>query len=232
MLRNFAAHSQGMASLIQTKFWSTRTVVEDGHQYWRSYFTFDGNYEVTPIYVPIYQDAVLAETYGKTMKAQFVQVRRWAYGASDIAYIGDKLFSKQRRVPFFPLLARFIRLLDNHVSWSSASIIITFGAWAPLLINSEASRSIVAHELPQIASQLQFLAMFGLFATIYLAFKMLPPRPARYKRHRNIFMVLQWLLMPVTSIAYGSAAAIYSQTRLFTGKYFDKFDVTVKTVKK
>jgi hypothetical protein len=44
-------------------------------------------------------------------------------------------------------------------------------------------------------------------------------------------MVLQWLLMPVTSICYGSAAAITSQTRLLLGKYLDKFDATVKTVK-
>jgi hypothetical protein len=232
MLRNFSAHSQGMASLIATKFWSTRTIVEDGHQYWRSYFTFKGNYEVTPIYVPIYQDAVLSETYSKTIRAQFVQLRRWAYGASDVAYVAAQGFRKGRTVPFWPFIARFVRLVDNHVSWSSAPIIITFGAWAPLLINSESSRSIVAHNLPLIASQLQFVAMFGLFITIYLTFKMLPPRPARYKRRRNILMLLQWLLMPIVSIGYGAAAAINSQTRLLLGKYLDKFDVTAKAVKK
>jgi hypothetical protein len=232
MLRNFASHSQGMASLIKTDFWSTRTIVEDGHQYWRSYFAFDGHYEVTPIYVPIYQDAVLAETYWKTIKAQFFQLRRWAYGASDVAYVADKGLRKGSRVSFWSFWPRFLRLLESHVSWAAAPIIITFGAWAPLVINSEANRSIVAHELPQIASQLQFVAMFGLFITVYLTFKMLPPRPVRYKRRRNIFMLLQWLIMPVVSICYGSAAAITSQTRLVLGKYLDKFDVTVKAVKK
>lgn len=232
MLRNFSAHSQGMASLIATKFWSTRTIVEDGHQYWRSYFAFDGHYEVTPIYVPIYQDAVLAETYRKTIKAQFAQLRRWAYGASDIAYIGNLGFSKQRKVPLGSFLGHFLRLLDSHVSWATAPIIITFGAWAPLIVNSESSRSIVAHELPQVASQLQFIAMFGLFIAIFLTFKMLPPRPARYKRRRNILMLLQWLLMPVVSIVFGASAAIYSQTRLLFGKYMDVFENTVKTVKK
>ncbi|HSE61859.1 MAG TPA: glycosyltransferase family 2 protein [Candidatus Saccharimonadales bacterium] len=230
MLRNFASHSQGMASLIQTDFWSTRTIVEDGHQYWRSYFAFDGEYEVTPIYVPVYQDAVLAETYTKTIKAQFLQLRRWAYGASDVAYVGDK--GLRSNISFWSFWPRFLRLLESHVSWATAPIIITFGAWAPLIINQEASRSIVAHELPQIASQLQFVAMFGLFITVYLTFKMLPPRPVRYKRRRNIFMLLQWLIMPVVSICYGSAAAVYSQTRLVLGKYLDKFDVTVKAVKK
>lgn len=232
MLRNFAAHSQGMASLNKTDLWSTRTIVEDGHQYWRSYFAFDGHYEVTPIYVPIYQDAVLAETYRKTMKAQFVQLRRWAYGASDIAYVADKGFGKHRTVPLVGLVARFLRLLDSHVSWASASIIITFGAWIPLIINSDASRSIVAHELPVVASQLQFIAMFGLFIAIFLTFKMLPPRPERYKRRRNVAMLAQWLIMPIVSLCYGSSAAFNSQTRLLLGRYLDKFDTTTKFLKK
>lgn len=232
MLRNFAAHSQSMAALIDMDFWSVRTIVEDGHQFWRSYFRFDGHYEVVPIYVPIYQDAVLADGYRRTLKAQFIQLRRWAYGASDVAYVAKNVFRKDRSVPKFDGFAKFIRLLESHVSWASSSVILLFGAWAPLYLSSESSRSIVAHELPNVASLLQRIAMVGLIITVFLAFKMLPKRPERYKRHRNVGMLLQWLLMPVTSIIYGSAAAFYSQTRLILGKYLDKFDVTEKAVKK
>ena len=48
---------------------------------------------------------------------------------------------------------------------------------------------------------------------------------------KNILMVIQWILMPVTSILYQSVAAFYSQTRLMLGKYMEKFDVTKKVVK-
>jgi hypothetical protein len=34
LLRNFSAHAQPMAALIDTDFWSVRTIVEDGHQFW------------------------------------------------------------------------------------------------------------------------------------------------------------------------------------------------------
>lgn len=230
MLRNFASHSQSMAALIEMDFWSTRTIVEDGHQFWRSYFRYDGHYSVVPIYVPIYQDAVLADTYKKTLKAQFVQLRRWAYGASDIPYVAERVFTRNRTVPLGDGIAKFIRLVDGHVSWATASLILLFGAWGPLFINPESNRSLIAHQLPTVASSLQQVAMIGLFITIFLAFRMLPPRPERYKRHRNIGMLLQWVLMPVTSIVYGSAAALYSQTRLLFGRYLDKFDVTEKAV--
>ena len=121
MLRNFAAHSQSMAALIDMNFWSTRTIVEDGHQFWRSYFRYDGHYQVVPIYLPIYQDAVLSETYRKTLRAQFVQLRRWAYGVSDVPDVAERVFTRERTVPLGDGIAKFLRLLEGHVSWASAS---------------------------------------------------------------------------------------------------------------
>lgn len=228
-LRNFASHAQPMDALVEMDFWSVRTIVEDGHQYWRSYFYFKGDYEVLPLYVPIYQDAVLSSSYLKTLKAQFVQFRRWSYGASDIAYVGSRVFSRSNRAPFWPSFARFYRLLDGHVTQASIALMIAFGGWIPLWVNSEAARSVAAHQLPDTISTLQQIAMIGLFITILTSFKILPPRPERYKRRRTILMVLQWILMPITAIIYGSLASYNAQTRLLLGKYLDKFDVTDKS---
>lgn len=227
-LRNFASHSQPMDALVEMDFWSTRSIVEDGHQYWRSYFYFGGNYSVTPVYVPIYQDAVLSDTYLKTLKAQFFQLRRWAYGASDIPYVASKIFTKDRNVPLLPALSRLFRLIDGHITLAAIPIIVTFGGWVPLWVNGEAARSIAAHQLPDVISVFQRVAMVGLFITVFLAFKMLPPRPVRYKRHRSFGMLLQWALMPVTAIVYSALSAFNSQTHLLFGKYLDKFDVTDK----
>lgn len=227
-LRNFASHSQPMEALVGMDFWSTRTIVEDGHQYWRSYFYFGGQYAVTPIYVPIYQDAVLADTYKKTLKAQFMQLRRWAYGVSDIPYVATRVLTSKRNVPFAGGFARLARLIDSHVTLASMSILITFGGWIPLFVNANAAHSIAAHQLPEVISGLQRIAMIGLFITIFLTFKMLPPRPERYKRRRTVWMLLQWLLMPITSIVYTATSSYNAQTHLLLGKYLDKFDVTEK----
>lgn len=227
-LRNFAAHSQPLSALVEMNFWSKRSIVEDGHQYWRSYFYFGGNYSVLPIHVPIYQDAVMADTLKKTLITQFKQLRRWGYGVSDIPYVATRIFTKHRNVPFFEGFARFARLVDSHITLATMAILITFGGWVPLIINPEASRNIAAHSLPTVISYIQQVAMIGLFITILLMLKMLPPRPARYKRHRTVLMVLQWVLMPVTSICYSAAASLNAQTHLMLGKYLDKFDVTDK----
>ncbi len=231
-LRNFASHSQPMQALIAMDFWSKRTIVEDGHQYWRSLFFFGGDYKVLPIRIPIYQDAVMDDTLLKTIKAQFVQVRRWYYGASDVAYVGTRLFvRKERRVmPFFKLFPKFWRLLDGHVTLAILAPIVAFGGWVPLVMNASA-HTMVAYNLPNIVSIVETFASIGLIISILVSFRLLPKRPAKYRKGRNILMVLQWILMPVTSILYQSLAAFYAQTRLMLGLYMEKFDVTKKVRK-
>ncbi len=227
MIRNFSAHAQSLQTLIDTDFWSVRTIVEDGHQFWRTYFRYEGKHEVYPLYVPIYQDAVLSTTYWKTLKAQFVQLRRWAWGASDVAYVAEKGFFTDNKVPKLDLIFKFGRLLEGHITWAVAPLILAFSAFIPALFNPQ---NFAANQLPIIASRIQQIALTGIVVTLFLSLKMLPPKPERYKRRRNVFMMLQWVLLPVTTIMYNSFAALYSQTRLMLGKYIGKFDVTDKVV--
>lgn len=229
ILRNFSSHAQPMNALIKTDFWSVRTIVEDGHQFWRSYFRFDGKHEVYPLYLPIYQDAVLSSSYRKTLKAQFYQIRRWAYGASDVSYVAEKAFFTPNKIDKTDRLFKFLRLLEGHVSWATAPLILAFAAFIPVFVNND---SFTANQLPIIASRIQTVALIGIFITFFLSMRLLPPKPARYKRRRTFWMVVQWVLLPVTTICYNALAAVNSQTRLMFKKYLDNFDVTDKNVKK
>lgn len=230
-LKNFASHSQPMDALVEMNFWSKISIVEDGHQYWRSYFHFNGKYSVLPLYIPIYQDAVLSDTYFKTFKAQFIQLRRWAYGASDVPYVAVRLFSKDRTIPFMSLFSRFFRLIDGHVTLACVSIIVAVGGQLPLLLNPDAYRDPLTYRLPDIMSAIQMIANVGIVITVFMSFKLLPPRPERYKKHRTLWMVFQWIFMPINAVVYSAFSGLYSQGRLFAGKYLDKFEVTDKSTR-
>jgi cellulose synthase/poly-beta-1,6-N-acetylglucosamine synthase-like glycosyltransferase len=227
--RNFSAHAQGLQALIDMNFWSMRTIVEDGHHFWRSYFHFDGNYRVYPLSIPVYCDAVLSDTYLKTLRAQFVQLRRWTYGASDVAYIAHQGFFLKNKIPRLNVLAKFLRTLEGHVSWAAGALLLAFDAFIPLLLNPE---SYLANQLPLTVSRIQTVGLIGVLASLFITMKTLPPRPVRYKRHRSLFMILQWVYLPITTIVFGAFAALNSQTRLMFGWYLTKFDVTDKAVKK
>lgn len=227
-LRNFAAHAQSLKALIDTDFWSVTTIVEDGHQYWRTYFTYDGDHQVVPLYTPVYQDAVLAEGYVQTYKAQYLQLRRWAWGISDFPYVVINCL-KNPRIPGWNKAQQVFRLFEGHFSWATAPLIVTFVAWMPLYLNRDFSDTTLAHLLPVIASRIMTLAMIGLIVTVLISLISLPPKPARYRRSRSIFMLTQWVLIPVTGILFNAVAAIDAQTRLMFGRYME-FRVTEKAV--
>jgi hypothetical protein len=225
--RNFSAHSQSMQALIDMDFWSVRTIVEDGHHFWRSYFRYDGDYRVYPIFIPIYQDAVLADGYLRTLKAQFIQLRRWTYGASDVAYIADKAFWHKNNVPKWDALGKLLRSLEGHVTWATGTLLVFGAAFIPPLVQPNIYGALI---LPNMVSSFQRVGIAFLLISVYVSLVTLPPRPARYRRHRSVLMLAQWALAPVTAIGYGCTAAFYSQTRLMFRMYISKFDVTEKAV--
>jgi hypothetical protein len=233
LLRNFASHAQGYQALTEMNWWSTRTIVEDGHQFWRSYFHFDGDYSVIPLRIGFGQDAVLNETFRKTVVAQFKQLRRWAYGCSDIAYVAREYFRKGSTVPRWDGFTKLFRLLDSHVTQALFAPVVAVGAWLPLWLNGTAAHaSLIANDLPLVISQIQQIAMIGLFITIFFSLTLLPKRPQRYKKIKVLSMLVQWFLMPITALVYTSASAFSAQFLLMTGKYQEKFDLTAKMVKK
>jgi len=227
-LRNFAAHSQSFEALVETNFWSKLTIVEDGHQYWRSYFCFNGNYHVVPIFTPVYQDAVLSpKGYMATFKEQYLQKRRWAWGASDIPYVMTTIIGN-KQLPFWDKWLQAGRLIEGHFSWATTSVILAIVGWMPTLLNPAFRDTVFAYNFPMIYSRLLTFAMLGLIVTLTISTLMLPPKP---KKVFNFSILLEWILsplmLPISNVVFSSFAAVDAQTRLMLGKYLG-FRVTEK----
>lgn len=224
----FSSHSEPFYTLDKVDFWPVNMISEDSIIYWKCFTYFNGDYRVTPIYLPVSMDAVLAETYWKTIKNQYKQKRRWAYGIENFpvimrAIIPNKKIriSKKFRIAF--------EMLEGHHSWATSSIILAILGWLPLIIGGEQfNQSVLAHNLPLLTRYLMTIAMAGLVVSMSLSFLLMPPRPKKYSRWRNIYMLLQWILVPVIAPFLGSLPSIDSQTRIMLGKYFGEFWVTPK----
>jgi hypothetical protein len=219
-LRNFSSHAQSLDALVDTDFWSTTTIVEDGHQFWRTFFRYDGNHEVVPLFMPIYQDAVEEKTLLKTLKAQYVQLRRWAWGSSDFPYVTTNIF-KNYRIPLYKKVIAMYRMMEGYFFWATAPMFITIAGWLPGLINPGFKYTVVSFNLPQITSTLMTIAAVGIFVNILISILLLPPRPEKYNIGRHIMMGLQWVLLPFVTLFLSAIPAIDAQTRLMLGKRLD-----------
>lgn len=228
-LRNFSAHSQSMKALVEIDFWATNTIVEDGHQYWRSYFAYNGHYAVHPLYVPIYQDAVVAGNLWESAKELYLQRRRWTWGVSDIPYVFANCL-KNTSAPFFDKWSKALRLFESHFTWSTQSLYIMIAGWIPILLNDSFNDTVLAYNFPVVASRLLTLAMVGMITNLTVGTLLLPQIPD--KRRRTKLLLLEWIMMPlispIYSVFFGALPALDSQTRLMLGMHPKEFRVTVK----
>lgn len=227
----FSSHSEPFDTLVKVDFWPVNMISEDSIIYWKCLSYFHGDYKVQPIHLPISLDAVLAETYWKTIQNQYKQKRRWAYGIENFP-VTMRAIWPDRLIPLKTKLRISFEMVEGHYSWATTSFILTFLGWLPLILGGAAFReSVIAHNLPFVTRTLMTMGMSGLLVSIPLSLMSLPPRPKRYHWSRYFLMFFQWLLLPL--VAFLSAIpALDSQTRLLTKRYFGEFWVTEKVRKK
>lgn len=231
-LRNFSSHAQGLDALIATNFWAKDTIVEDGHQFWRSYFVFHGNHQVVPIFVPIYQDAILGSTMFSTIKEQYLQKKRWSWGVSDIPYVFFHSL-KDKKIHWADRLANSLILFESHWSWSTGSLVLALFTWIPLVINPQFGNSVLAYNFRHIYSNIIILAYSGMITTLIISTLLVLPR--RRSKSTNWRILLDWIMtpfvLPITNIFFSSIPAFDSQTRLMLGIKPKVFRVTIKVRK-
>lgn len=223
----FSSHSEPFDTLVKVGYWPLNMISEDSIIYWKCLAYFHGDYEVQPIHLPISLDAVLAETYWKTLVNQYKQKRRWAYGIENFP-VTMRAIWPDRVIRLRTKLRITFEMLEGHYSWATTSFLLTFLGWLPLILGGVVFReSVLAHNLPLVTRTLMTLGLGGLFVSIPLSFLSLPPKPKRYRATRYFAMFGQWFLVPLVGFL-SAFPAIDSQTRILTKNYFGEFWVTEK----
>jgi len=227
----FSSHSEPFDTLVRVGYWPLNMISEDSVIYWKAFSYFHGDYKVRLIPLPVSLDAVLADTYWKTLGNAYKQNRRWAYGIENFPVMMRALWP-DGKVPLWKKLRVTEETLEGHLSWATAPLILSFLGWLPLFLGGTAfNESVLAHNLPVVTRTLMTMSMGGLVTLVFLSFMMLPKRPKRYGRMRTVLMFAQWFLAPFVSLLM-SIPALDAQTRILRGKYFGEFWVTAKVRKK
>lgn len=230
-LVTFSSHSMSMKTLVDVDFWPVNVISEDSQIFWRAYLHYNSNYEVDPMFTTVSMDATDDVTYLKAHIAQYMQKKRWFWGVENFPYIMTG-FLKSPGIPFWKKFWQALRMLDSFYTLATAPIIIALGGWLPLHLGSDAFRqSVAAQNLVALTQILTTLSLVGLLTTFFLSMYLLPKRPPHKKRLSALVMVLQWILVPIITIVFGSIPAIDSQTRLMLGRPLGEFWVTEKTRK-
>ena len=231
-LYTFSSHSMSFRALYDVGFWAPDVVTDDTRIFLHCFMHYDGDYDVTPLYIPVSMDTVLAETTVMSFKNLYKQQRRWAWGVEHFPYMVWE-FARHKKIGFGKKFKYLFNLMEGMYLWATGPILLFVLGYLPLYIqnhyyqNSAETASAFVQNAPYILKKVMFVGMFGIIISALVFLVLLPNRPKKYSPFKYIFMVLQWIFLPFVLILFGSIPATESQTRLMFGKYLG-FWVTPK----
>jgi hypothetical protein len=229
-MMTFSSHSMSWRMLIDVGFWQKDIVSEDSRIFLQGFVWYHGDYRVTPLYLPVSMDSVDSTGYADSLKALYKQMRRWAWGVENFPYMTEH-FAGDREMPWRLKAAYIWKQLEGMYTWATAPMLITIFGQLPFWVAPERYRSFaVFQNTPFTLQWLMRFALIGAFVSATLAFTILPPRPKHVPFLKAVLiMILQWVLLPVTFVIFGSIPAVDAQTRhMLGGRFRLGFNVTAK----
>jgi len=225
-LISFSSYAVSLQTVHEVDYWATDAIPEDSRFYWKSFFRYSGQFRAEPLFIPIYGDAVRARSYPRSLIQQYTQIRRWAWGVTDIPYFIDSAMTHSE-IPLHERMARLFDLWLDHINWAVAPFIMILGAVLPVALNQAFAPTVFGQQLPIYAQWLLTGAMGSLLVLMFIEDQLAPARPAEWGLPMRVISWLQWLTLPIVGVIFTNLPALDAQTRLLTGRYLE-YRVTEK----
>ncbi|MCX6780217.1 MAG: glycosyltransferase family 2 protein [Candidatus Magasanikbacteria bacterium] len=226
-LVTFSSHSMSFQAALESGGHAKDIVSEDSRIFFQCWLRYSGNYEVTPLYIPVSMDTVRDDSWWKSLKNLYLQQRRWAWGSENIAYLLWQ-FRKHPEISLFKKMNILFHEWEGKWSWAVVAILLTVLGRLPLWVaGNEVRNSALFFNTPHVLENLMSLATFGLVISATMSLLIMPSRPENHPRYKYIFMLLQWILVPVSLILFSSVPCIDAVTHLMFGKYLG-FNISTK----
>ena len=227
-LVTFSSHSMSFKTIVEVGYHDKRIVSEDSRIFYQCYLHYNGDYEVTPLYLPVSMDTVRDDKWSVSIKNLYKQQRRWAWGVEHVPYLIWEFRKKENKISIFKKIKWVFVEWEGKWSWCLAALIITILGRLPMWVAGEEIRqSALFFNAPHLLEVLMFLAMSGLFLSAFLSMFLLPKKPLSEPHHKYLIMVLQWALLPFTMIFVSALPALDAVTHLMRGSYLG-FNVSQK----
>ena len=225
-LVSFSSYAVSLRTIHDVDYWATDAIPEDSRFYWKSFFRYSGQFRAEPLFIPGYGDAVRARSYPRSLVQQYLQIRRWAWGVTDIPFFIDNALA-HNEIPLRDRISRLFTLWLDHINWAVAPFIIVCGPALPVALNQTFAVTPFGQQLGVYAAWLLTGAMAALLVLMFIEDQLAPPKPREWGVWMHIVSWAQWICLPVVGFFFTNLPALDAQTRLLTGRYLE-YRVTEK----
>ncbi len=221
----FASYTVPMHLLADVGYWDSDVIPEDSRFFWKCYFHCGGRLNLRPAFLPVYGDAPRARTYSATHASQYNQIKRWAWGATDIPYVTARMLS-HHEIPWRKRARRYMNLMFNHLTWTTLPLLLFFGGTLPAFVDLDYSLSSTAALLGSVSASILTITLLNTLLLVQVD-RRICPKPKAWPWWRKRWADVQLFTYPVVGLALSVIPALEAQTRLMFGAYLE-YRVTEK----
>ena len=222
----FSSYTCSLDFVHKVGYWDKDVIPEDSRFYWKAFFTFGQRFSVKSVWLPIYGDSPQARDYAATHVSQYNQIKRWAWGITDVPYVLARFF-KHPEIPFWLRFRRFMNLFLNHLNWIFLPMLLLFGASMPLWVSTDFSLTDLGQTLWGISGVLLGITLSSVLFFLYFEIRLLPPKPDDWPLWRQLSVYPTYFLYPIVGLVLSVLPALEAHTRLLFGRYLE-YRVTEK----
>ena len=199
-------------------FWDVDVVPEDSHMFFKVWLHLGQRVRTRAIHLPVYADAAEGVDLWKSASSTYQQIRRWAWGVSDVPYLTLRTLRAQH-IPLHLRLARLGWYIEEHLVWPSHWFLLTLGGLLPPLLN----QGYFAHTTLGVWQIMVFSTLLGLcLPSLVLAVLADVWLKWRSGDGANVWTLLSGVigfpLLPLTGLAMVAIPALDAHTRLLFGR--------------
>jgi hypothetical protein len=221
-----STYTLSMRMCHEVGYWDTDVIPEDWHMFLKCFYSLGGEVDVQPIHLPIGNDGALSRGYRATFVNQYLQVRRWAWGATDIPYALQRAL-QAKEIPFRKRFLRFWYLFENHMMWSTQWFFITLGGFIPWLVGKTFGAEIMPDWFVWGSRIILTPCLIAYLIIIFHDTRLRPAAPPSFGLARRVGQYVHWLLIPPITFFFSALPALDSQIRLLLGRRME-YRVTEK----
>ena len=212
-----STYSLSWGAAAAVGFWDTDVIPEDSHMFFKLWLRLGRRVRTRAIYLPVWADAAEGPTLQGTLTTHYRQIRRWAWGVSDIPYIVSGAV-RASHIPWYVRLARVGWYIEEHLVWPSHWFILTLGGAIPPLLNPAHAATAAAAQQAATVGKLLSFCLPALLLAILVDLLLRPRAPADVGPLDAAMGLVGFAALPVTSLVLSAMPALDAHTRLLLGR--------------
>jgi cellulose synthase/poly-beta-1,6-N-acetylglucosamine synthase-like glycosyltransferase len=214
----YSTYSISLKLLEEANFWDPTVMAEDVNIFMRAFFTKGGQTFIRHIHLPVHGNPIYGVNLWHAIGIFFTQKVRQGWGGTEIGYL-IQMWDYPPGAFFFYKLGRLLKLIHDHLFFSTAGFIVTLGTVLSIVIDHTAVIT-----LPPVSFNPRLFIVLNLLGGSALVVIWFTERVRLTQGWRDwspkslLSEIVSWVIFPALFFLLMNLPGLLAQTKMLLGQ--------------